>query len=295
MSTMAWGLFAALSLIWGASFACIEIGLETYDPLTLAWLRVSVAALCLMPFWYLFTKLPSPLMIMGMMLLGLGNNVIPFGLIAYGQTGLTSSFASLLNATVPLFGIIYAHFLTKDEPFHKKKLIGILIGFLGLLLALWENITIKSTSIIYALAVLLAANSYAVSTVLAKRLPTGFLNIAFFQVLGASFILTPFCISGLWEYGLSVGSRGFWAIVVLGSVGTALAYVLFFMILTLSGAVNLMLVTLMVPAVALVIGITLLGEDVSLYQLSGLFTIILGLLIIDGKILPRKLLPMRKC
>jgi drug/metabolite transporter (DMT)-like permease len=78
-------------------------------------------------------------------------------------------------------------------------------------------------------------------------------------------------------------------------VGTALAYVLFFMILTLSGAVNLMLVTLMVPAVALVIGITLLGEDVSLYQLSGLFTIILGLLIIDGKILPRKLLPMRKC
>ncbi|OGR26288.1 MAG: hypothetical protein A2277_21460, partial [Desulfobacterales bacterium RIFOXYA12_FULL_46_15] len=128
-----WGLIGFLALIWGASFFFVKIAVATMTPLTVVACRVGLAALLLMAF-ALSTgrQLPRNIRTWGaLFVLGALNNVIPFSLITWGQTHIDSGLAAILNATTPVFSVILAHFLTRDEPLTKNRLAGVLLGWTG--------------------------------------------------------------------------------------------------------------------------------------------------------------------
>ncbi|MDF2368237.1 DMT family transporter, partial [Sneathiella sp.] len=163
MSSRAWVILLVLSFLWGGTFFFIELALEDFTPFTIVCLRVLIAALAL--FTYLKIKgeaIPRDLSLWGAFLvMGALNNIIPFSLIVWGQTHITGSVASILNATTPLFAVILAHFLTADEKLNRHKLFGVLIGYGGVVVmmkpSLAEGFNFES---IGQIAILGAALSY---------------------------------------------------------------------------------------------------------------------------------------
>jgi len=128
-----WALIGFLALIWGASFFFVKIAVERMTPLTVVACRVGTAALLLLVFVIITgRKLPqNPRTWGALLVLGALNNVLPFSLITWGQTHIDSSLAAILNATTPVFSVILAHFLTRDEPLTKNRLAGVLLGWAG--------------------------------------------------------------------------------------------------------------------------------------------------------------------
>jgi len=130
-----WLLLASLSLVWGGSFLFVELALRDYQPLTIVALRVAIGALvlhCVLR----FKKLHFPLdlkSITQFAVMGILNNAIPFSLIVWGQQSIDAGRASVLNATVPLFTVLLAHWLLADEKLNRSKVIGVLIGFAGVI------------------------------------------------------------------------------------------------------------------------------------------------------------------
>lgn len=138
MNTHEWLLLIVLSIVWGGSFFFVGVAVKALPPLTIVSLRVSLAAFALLPLLY-FTglRMPTdPTIWVAFICMGVLNNVIPFTLIVWGQTHIASGLASILNATTPMFTIIAAHFLTKDEKMTSNKIIGVLIGFTGVVIML---------------------------------------------------------------------------------------------------------------------------------------------------------------
>jgi hypothetical protein len=173
MTVREWGLLALLSLLWGGSFFFIGVAVKELPPLTLAGLRVGLAALILWASAPLTgAKLPrSGKALAALALLGLGNNALPFGLIAWGQTHLAAGLASILNAATPLFAVLVAHVFTAEEKLSRFKIIGTAAGVAGVAWVigpdlLWGQANVNAWA---EGAVLLAALSYAVSAVFARR------------------------------------------------------------------------------------------------------------------------------
>ena len=173
MTAREWGLLALLSLLWGGSFFFIGVAVKELPPLTLAALRVGLAALILWASAPLTgAKLPrSGKALTALALLGLGNNALPFALIAWGQTHLAAGLASILNAATPLFAVLVAHVFTAEERLSRFKIIGTVAGMAGVAWVigpdlLWGQAKANAWA---EGAVLLAALSYAVSAVFARR------------------------------------------------------------------------------------------------------------------------------
>ena len=219
--------------------------------------------------------------------MGLLNNVIPFGLIVWGQTHITGSVASILNATTPIFTILVAHLFTLDERLEFNKLLGVVVGFIGVYVmmqpTLEEGLSWKSYG---QIAVLGAAISYAFAGVWGKRLKQtsplinacGMLTCSSVVTLPIIFIVeTPLSVTFQID---SVAS-----IIAVALLSTALAYMLYFKILVSAGATNLLLVTFLIPISAMLLGISVLGETVERIVLYGMIIIFAGLLLIDGRIL----------
>ena len=173
MTAREWGLLALLSLLWGGSFFFIGVAVKELPPLTLAALRVGLAALILWASAPLTgAALPrSGKALAALALLGLGNNALPFALIAWGQTHLAAGLASILNAATPLFAVLVAHVFTAEERLSRFKIIGTVAGMAGVAWVigpdlLWGQAKANAWA---EGAVLLAALSYAVSAVFARR------------------------------------------------------------------------------------------------------------------------------
>jgi drug/metabolite transporter (DMT)-like permease len=173
MTAREWGLLALLSLLWGGSFFFIGVAVKELPPLTLAGLRVGLAALILWASAPLTgARLPrSGKALAALALLGLGNNALPFALIAWGQTHLAAGLASILNAATPLFAVLVAHVFTAEEKLSGFKIIGTAAGMVGVAWVigpdlLWGKAVVNAWA---EGAVLLAALSYAVSAVFARR------------------------------------------------------------------------------------------------------------------------------
>ena len=176
MTAREWGLLALLSLLWGGSFFFIGVAVRELPPLTLAALRVGLAALILWASAPLTgAKLPrNRNALAALALLGLGNNALPFALIAWGQTHLAAGLASILNAATPLFAVLVAHVFTAEERLSRFKIIGTVAGMAGVAWVigpdlLWGQAKANAWA---EGAVLLAALSYAVSAVFARRVRT---------------------------------------------------------------------------------------------------------------------------
>lgn len=291
MSPFEWLLLIILSILWGGSFFFVGIAVEALPPLTIVALRVSLAAIVLVTVVHV-TGLRMPtnhkvwIAFFGM---GVLNNVIPFSLIVWGQTHIASGLASILNATTPLFTVIAAHVLTQDEKMTKLKMTGVTIGFAGVVIMIGNEALGGLGKSIYAqLAVLGAAISYSLAGIYGRRfrqLGTKPLVTASGQVMASTVLLTPLALIIDQPFTLPMPGLEVWlAIAGLALVSTALAYILYFRILSTAGATNVLLVTLLIPVSAILLGTAFLSEQLEVKHLVGMGLISIGLLSIDGRV-----------
>ncbi|KZY64888.1 MULTISPECIES: DMT family transporter [unclassified Oleiphilus] len=289
-----WAILIGLSVLWGGSFLFNEFTLPDFSPTTTTWLRVTIAAACLWTLAFV-RKVPipsSPRFWVAIALMGLLNNAIPFSLIVWGQQEIDSGLASILNATTPLFTILVAGIFLSDERISPTKLSGVVFGFVGVVIMIGtDQITQINTSIspstLAQFAILGAALCYAIATVFGRRFKAMNVNvivIAAAQTSLASLWLIPVCISFDGFSELQVATHTAWlAVLALGVLSTALAYIGYFAVLSSAGATNLSLVTFMVPVSAIFLGWLIIGEQLSTSHYLGMLCIALGLGTIDGR------------
>lgn len=292
MSTSAWLQLLLLGVVWGGTFVFAKIAIAELHPLTLVFLRVAIAAVALHA--YLLYRGPSFGLALphmgGFFLLAIMNNVIPFSLIFLGQTELGAGLASVFYATTPFWTIIVANLVTSDEKLSWNKGLGVLLGIGGTLVMVGPGILEGLNGSNWAkLAVIAASISYAFAVIYAKRfreIPSSVIATA--QLSCSTLIMFPIVLLAVGLDGTFSASAHVWAAVMgLGLISTALGFILYFNILASSGATNASLVTLVVPATAILLGTLLLGEHLRLFEFAGMTLIGLGLITIDGRVFDR--------
>ena len=281
-------LLTLLALIWGGSFFLAAVVLKEVPPITVALFRVVGALPALALFvWFKGVSLPRNLKVWSAYLvMGALNNAIPFSLIFWSQTQITSGLTSILNGATGVTGVIVAGLLLQDERLTAHKLIGVVIGFFGVALTIgldaMRSFDIQSLA---PLAVLLAGLSYSLAGVWAKLRLSGQapeMN-ALGMIMGSSLLLIP---TALWLDGppsLELMASTWTALLVLAVLCTSVPYLLYFNILKRAGSGNLMLVTLLIPPIAIGLGVIFLKESLQGTALMGFALIALGLTIIDGR------------
>jgi drug/metabolite transporter (DMT)-like permease len=290
MSLSQWGLLVFLSLLWGCTFLFVGLALKELPPFTIVLARVAMAAALLIPLVYVLGhKLPATWTawqpFIGMSLL---NNVIPFSLMVTGQKTVASGLVAVLNATTPLFSLLVAHVLTSDEKLRANKLVGVAVGIIGVGVLVGPEALFGQASQALGMALVLGgALSYGFSGLWGRRLKASPpIVTAASQLISSTVLLIP--LAALFEQPWTLafpGTETIAALLGLASLSTALAYIIFFRIMAVSGSSNVMLVTLLIPLTAIPLGIWKLGEQLLLRHFAGALVIGLSLLIIDGRLL----------
>jgi len=285
--------FVLLGAIWGASFLFTRLGAAEFGPLPTAGLRVGIAALFLLPL--LITRGQVPALAQHwkkIFFLGLINSGIPFACYAYALMAITTGLSALLNATVPLFGALVAWVWLKDRP-HRLKIIGLLIGFVGVAMLAWGKASFKPdasglSSGWAVVACLVACLCYGISASFTKRFLGGVpsLAVATGSQIGATLGLA---LPTLWLWPAVTPSMTAWlALLSVGVLCTGVAYVLFFRLIEKVGAASTLTVTFLIPVFALIYGLVFLGELVTPWMLT------CGAVILCGTALSLDLLKLRK-
>jgi len=276
-------------VLWGGSFFFNGVVLRELPPFTLVLLRVALAAAILLPVLY-GQGLPLPKGWAGwqpFFLVALFNNVLPFSLIVTGQMHIPSGLASILNATTPLFTVMVMA-AAGEEKLYLRRVAGVIVGLIGVIILRGSGLGFESGQGFGVLLCLAAALSYGISALVARRCLADSppLATATFQLMASSLMMTV--VAGIFErpWQLPMPGPVTWlAVFGLAALSTALAYIVFFQILRRSGATNVMLVTLLVPVTAILLGSLVLGEHISLREIAGALVIGSALLLIDGRVL----------
>lgn len=287
-----WILLGSLGLVWGSAFLFIKVAVASFDPLTYVWLRLSFAAAALIVILRLSGRpLALPLAVWAAVgLLALLNNVLPFLLFGWGQKHIASGLAAILQATTPIFGVLAAHFLTADEKITPARLAGVVIGFAGVATMIGPQIAGDDGNHLTAqLACLLASLLYALAGIFARRfkaLGVAPMELAAAQFVAGAIMLAPVALAfGQSLTALPTSLAAWGSVLVLALFCSAFAYILFFRLIETAGATNSMLVTLLVPPIAIVLGALVFGEIFGAAQIGGLVLIAAGLAVIDGRLL----------
>ena len=278
-----------LAAIWGASFASIRVALDEIGPLWAVTHRVGWAMLAL---WGVVAvmRLPVPRdpRVWGAFLgMGLLNNVIPFGLMAWGQLHIESGLTSILNAATAIFGVIAASIFFSDERMTPRKMLGVTLGFAGVATAIGlDNLRHFDLRSLAQLAVIGGTVSYALASIWARKMLSGQPPqvAAAGMVTGSTLILLPLAWTLEGPMDVTLAPRTLVAIGYYALIGTALAYLLYYRVLAMAGSGNLMLVTLLIPPFAIVLGALLLKETLHPEAHAGFALLATGLLILDGRI-----------
>jgi drug/metabolite transporter (DMT)-like permease len=288
IDTRDWSLLALLSILWGGSFFFNGAGLRELPPLTLVLLRVALGTIILLPLLRMqgigFPK--------GMaewkpfVAIGLLNNVIPFSLIVIGQTFIPSGLASILNATTPLFTVMVMA-AAGEEALQMRRVAGMALGLLGVIFLRGWGIDTRPGQGLGILLCLGGAFSYGFAALAARRMlrDSPPLGTATFQLMASTVMMA--IVAGVVEqpWRLPMPGVATWlAVLGLAGLSTALAYIVFFQILRRSGATNVMLVTLLIPVTAILLGSLVLGEPIAAREIAGAIVIGSALLVIDGRI-----------
>lgn len=289
----AWAELLLLATIWGGSFISNRLALNEVPVLTTVAFRVAGACILLWVYVRL-RRLPvprSPRIWLAFLAMGLLNNALPFTLITWGQLTIPSGLAAIVNASTAIFGVLVAALAFRDERLTARRLTGVLLGFAGVAVAIGLHAfaTLNLASL-PQLALVSAAISYALAAVFARRMLGGLPPqvAAAGMLTGSSLLMLP---TALWIDGppvLTHGAQVWGALGYLAIISTAGAYLLYYRVLGMAGAGNLSLVTLLTAPVAIVMGALILNESLPLRAYAGFALIALGLLIIDGRLLPRK-------
>ncbi|MGB2002298.1 MAG: DMT family transporter [Porticoccaceae bacterium] len=294
MGARDWAMLLLLSFLWGGSFFFISVAVSELPPFTLVTMRVGLAAvtlwLVLLVSGYPIPK--SPEVWRAFMMMGLLGNALPFSLIAWGQTHIGAGLASIINATTPIFTILIAGAFLSDEHITPRKMLGVTAGLAGVIVLIGPSALLElGTNTMAQLAVIGAAVSYSCATVFGRRFKAmgiSPLDTAVGQVTASTIILLPV----VWwidkPLQLANPSLQVWlAILALAIFSTAFAYILFFRILSSSGATNVVLVTFLAPVTASLLGWLMLDEQLQAKHFIGIACIGLGLAIIDGRLWSR--------
>ena len=283
-------LLLALAIVWGGSFFLAEIALREVPPLTITLHRVfwAVPVLLLVVCWQ-GIKIPRSLQTWGCYLvMGALNNAIPFSLIFWGQTSIGSGLASILNGTTAVFGVVIAGLLLVDEPLTPRKIIGALFGIFGVAVIMGlDALTHFSLQNLGQLAVMGAALSYGFAGVWGKRFlatEPPVMN-AFGMLVGSTVLMVPVVILTEGVPVMNLSTEVWASLFSVAILSTAVAYILYFKILMRAGSVNLMLVTLLIPPIAVTLSVVFLNEKLGYEAWVGFAIIALGLAITDGRLL----------
>ena len=284
-----WLLLILLSVLWGGSFFFTAVALRELPPLTTVLARVALGAALLFPIFKIQGgNLPnslagwSPFFVMGLL-----SNVIPFSLIFAGQTLISSGLASVLNATTPLFTVlVLASF--GDENLIARRIAGVIIGLVGVIVLRGPGIVQSENQTIGMLLCLGGALSYGFSGLWGRRKLNGVppLTSSTCQLIRSSLVMAVIASAVDRPWTLPMPGLATWASLIgLAALATSLAYIVFFTILARSGATNVMLVTLLIPVTAILLGVLVLGEPLTLREVAGALVIASALLVIDGRVL----------
>lgn len=287
MGAVEWALLATLALLWSGSFFFAKIALADLPPITLVLARVGLASISLLAviaLWRIEVKLSWKL-IGQFLVMGVLNNIVPFALIFWGQRAIDTGLAAILNATTPIFTVLLAHVLTRDEKLTRNRAVGVLFGLLGVTVLIGPHALAGfDLGAVSQLAIIAAALSYGFAGTYGRRfrgLPpvvpaAGMLTASTVMILPVALLIDR-------PWTLHVSSDTWAALAGLALLSTALGYVVYFRILAAAGATNLLLVTLLIPIGALTLGALALDERLAWNAFAGMALIFLGLAAIDGR------------
>ncbi len=283
--------FILLASLWGASFMFMRVGAHEFGPMPTAGLRVGIAALFLLPVlimrghWQSFSKRCVPIMLIGLL-----NSAIPFALLSWAMLSITTGFASIINATVPLFGALVAWLWLKDR-LNRWRTLGLALGFFGVALLAWRTpggASFKPGGSGWAVvACLTACLFYGIAASCTKKFLTGVNPMATAtgsQVGAALGLLAP----AIWFWpATSPGPLAWAAVTALAVLCTGVAYILYFRLIEAAGPSRALAVTFLVPVFALLYGALALGESITLWMLACGAVIVLGTALSTGLLKPR--------
>ena len=288
MTANNWLRLIVLSILWGGTFIFVKHALVGLPPMTLTLARCAIATVILLPIALLLGyAIPrNPSQWRDFTVMSLLNNVIPFGLIFYGQTMIPSGLASVANATTPLMALLVARLLA-DEKMPTNKIVGVLFGIAGVAVLVGPAaLEGDRTNALGLLLVVGGTLSYGLSALWGRRFrETPPIVTSAAQLLMSVALLIPLAAvtDHFWQLPIPTGSVVA-ATLALGIFSTALAYILFFKIMAEAGSNNAMLVTLLIPLSAIAMSAVIFGERLTLSQGLGAAIIGASLLIIDGRL-----------
>lgn len=286
LTPRAWAELFLLGLIWGGVFLAVRVTLDELPFVTTVLHRTFWAMLVL---WgaVLWLRLPVPrdaATWSAFLVMGLLNNVIPFALMAWGQLHIESGLTSILNAATAVFGVIVAALVFADERLTPRRALGVALGFGGVVTAIGPgalaSFDLRSTA---QLAVLGGTLSYALAGAWARarlsHLPPQLAAAG--MLTGSTLVLLPAALLIDGPLQLDLRPPTWAAIAYMAVIATAGAYLLYYRVLRMAGSGNLMLVTLVIPPVAIVLGAMARGEALSPRAYAGFVLLALGLLLLN--------------
>lgn len=301
MNLREWAMLLALAAVWGGSFFFNGIAVQELPVFTVVGFRVTLAALILLAILRLRgERMPRGRQVWAAFLgMGLLNNAVPFSMIVWGQQHIASGVASILNASTPLFTVIFAHVLTRDERMTTGRLAGVAIGFAGVAVMIGPAaLRDLGVQVAAQLACLAGAVSYAFAGIYGRRfraMGISPISTATGQVMASGMILLPLVLLVDRPWTLAApGPAAILALVGVAAISTALAYVLYFRILATAGATNLLLVTFLIPVSAILLGTLFLDETLLPRHLAGMALIGAGLVTLDGRLWARAMPRLRE-
>lgn len=275
----------ALAAIWGSSFLFMRLAVGEMGPLATAGMRVAIAALFLLPVLIWRRQVPllrthaGPLLVVGML-----NSGLPFVLYAFALQSISTGLSAMLNATTPMFGALVA-WLWLGERLNRWRVLGLALGFVGVGLLAWEQASFKAgglAALWAVLACLLACLSYGVAASYTRRHLQNVPSVAAAagSQIGAGLVLA---LPTAWAWPERMPSATAWlGVLAVGVVCSGVAYLLFYRVVQRAGAARSLAVTYLIPLFALLYGVLLLGEHLSLAMLLGGAVILLGTALATG-------------
>ncbi|MBZ0291766.1 MAG: DMT family transporter [Anaerolineae bacterium] len=294
MNRQAWTAFWFIGLIWGSSFLLIRVGVRELRPIEVVFIRTSIAAIGL-GLVIALRRVPIPTdwrNIRALIIIGLGNVVAPFVLISWGEQHIASGVAAVLQSTAALFTLVVAHFAFTDERITTRKIVGLLTGFVGVIVLFSRELTstggeAATLGLLGQLAIVVASAFYATFTTYSRKIIQGSVEPVILSgstMLVAALATAPFALfaeGGFTPLRQAVSSDVLVSVVILGFLNTFIAYLFYYFVVRELGASRASMVTYIVPVVGVILGALLLAEEVGLPLVIGTALIFVGIGIVN--------------
>jgi drug/metabolite transporter (DMT)-like permease len=283
-----WTMLGFLSLAWGFAFYLIAVGLESFAPLTVVNIRLIVGAITLYMImrWQGYSLPPPGRWWARFALLATTGNLIPFTLISWAETRISSAQAGLLMALMPISTMVLSHFFVHGDALTPRRLGGVLLGFTGVLVLVGGDVLSRmgGGTLIAQIAVLLATLAYATNAVYTKRLPAiNTLVVATGSLIIGALMLLPFTLYIEQPSLAQASTQSLLATGLLGVVSTGLATWVFFRVISDCGPAFLSIINYIIPAIAFAAGVLFLGEDAAPSQFLGLLFVLTGIALTQNR------------